>query len=98
MTCQAGCQLIKRFYWLEWSKSLLRLLCQAQPRRGGRAAAFALRCEWRMPSLPTDLSTAPPMPHAPAGPAPGGYDHNVVLFSLGPHAKDKVHGGMASET
>lgn len=33
-----------------------------------------------------------------AGPAPGGYDHNVVLFSLGPHAKDKVHGGMASET
>lgn len=32
------------------------------------------------------------------GPAPGGYDHNVVLFSLGPNAKDKVHGGMASET
>ncbi|PRW60803.1 Squalene synthase isoform A [Chlorella sorokiniana] len=32
------------------------------------------------------------------GPAPGGYDHNIVLFSLGPNAKDKVHGGMASDT
>lgn len=32
------------------------------------------------------------------GPAPGGYDHNWVLFGLGPDAKDKCHGGMASET
>lgn len=29
------------------------------------------------------------------GPAPGGYDHNFVLFGLGPDAKTKVHDGMA---
>jgi len=29
------------------------------------------------------------------GAAPGGYDHNYVLFGLGPDAKDKVKHGMA---
>lgn len=29
------------------------------------------------------------------GPGPGGYDHNYVLFGLGPDAKDKVKHGMA---
>ena len=43
--------------------------------------------------LPLHLSAC-----AAAGPAPGGYDHNWVLFGLGPDAKDKCHGGMASET
>ena len=34
----------------------------------------------------------------PAGPAPGGYDHNVVLFGLGPGARDKCPSGQAFET
>ncbi|KDD71751.1 hypothetical protein H632_c4460p0, partial [Helicosporidium sp. ATCC 50920] len=29
------------------------------------------------------------------GPAPGGYDHNYVLFDLGPDAKSKTKDGMA---
>lgn len=33
-----------------------------------------------------------------AGKPPGGYDHNYVLFGLGPDAKEKVKHGMASET
>lgn len=32
------------------------------------------------------------------GPSPGGYDHNIVLFGLGPDAKDKCPTGMASDT
>ncbi|KAL4447516.1 hypothetical protein ABPG75_004735 [Micractinium tetrahymenae] len=33
------------------------------------------------------------------GPAPGGYDHNYVLFGLGPDAKDRcLPSGQASET
>jgi hypothetical protein len=43
--------------------------------------------------LPLHLSAC-----AAAGPAPGEYDHNWALFGLGPDAKDKCHGGMASET
>ncbi|GAB4816199.1 hypothetical protein N2152v2_003245 [Parachlorella kessleri] len=32
------------------------------------------------------------------GKPPGGYDHNFVLFGLGPSAKDKVKHGRASDT
>lgn len=32
------------------------------------------------------------------GAAPGGYDHNFVLFGLGPEAREKVQAGMASKT
>jgi hypothetical protein len=39
---------------------------------------------------------APSPPPPVAGPAPGGYDHNWVLFGLGPNAKAKVKDGMAS--
>lgn len=59
-------------------------------------------------ALPPDAATTsscsfnyrntPVQSRCAAGPAPGGYDHNIVLFSLGPDAKDKVHGGMASDT
>ncbi len=50
--------------------------------------------------LYSDLCLVPPLcrsPSLPSGPPPAGYDHNYVLFGLGPDAATKTKGGMASE-
>lgn len=95
-----GCETAAGHAWLAGAPLLLRRRPASESGASGSLLACRPGCCPAAPAADTPALRRPTRSCAHAGPEPGGYDHNIVLFGLGPAAKDKTqaHGGQASDT